>query len=389
MTEEYKVSAGLKLFYGLCSWGMFVFSLWLLPGADPKGVIPLIIITVVFFCVSVLVTINIFRRKVVVSKTDMVCVFLFSTRKIEIADIKGARIERSVVIIESLKEGIKPIVISNYDDLKNSDKLRAWVQNNFKDLNDIDLQNEHQQLLNDSKLGNTEDERLKKLTRAKTIATAYNIGATVLGFAMIFFNSTFGLYVLLGLPLIVICIFHFSGGLIKFLSNSQRSIYRQIVFGISLSCFYLFLHSFLSYSLFELKNIWLPALLTMGIFFLLLYSKGINHSIGVIKQQVIAMFVVSALYGFSSVRSVNCAFDNSNKKIFEATILKHRVSKGRSTSYFLTLSAWGPQANVEEVEIGRKLYYDVSVGDTVEIQLKEGLLHIPWFKVKKRILSTP
>ena len=386
MVEEYKVSIGTKLLYSLGTCGMFVFFLWLSTVATTKGIIPSIIFAASFFCLSILVLISIFRRKVVVSENDIKCVFIFSKRKMEFADIKGARVESKAIIIESLQEGIKPMVITNYVDLKNCDELRGWVQNNFKDLNTIDLENEHQQLLNNTRLGTTEDERLEKLKRAKTIAIVYNIGATVLGFAMIFFNSILSLYILLSLPLIGICIFYFSYGLTKFLSNLQRSIYRQIFFGISLSSFNLFL-SGISFTLFELHHFWLPFLVTTFIFFLLLYTKGINLSIGVLKLQVLTMLIVSAVYGLGTVRSVNCAFDDSSEKIFDAVILEHRVSRGKSTSYFLTLSKWGPQSTVSDFEVGKKLYYNLSVGDTVAIKLRAGLLHIRWLRVTKRVIS--
>jgi hypothetical protein len=70
--------------------------------------------------------------------------------------------------------------------------------------------------------------------------------------------------------------------------------------------------------------------------------------------------------------------------VYPAAVTGQRVSHGRSTSYYLTLSPWGPMTGAFETSVGRRLYNAVNLGDTVEVSLHSGWLHIPWYQVTPR-----
>jgi len=92
------------------------------------------------------------------------------------------------------------------------------------------------------------------------------------------------------------------------------------------------------------------------------------------------MFVT--LYGFASTLQINCALDIFPGQIYKVAVLDERIiSSGRRNSYYLKLSAWGPTETGKEVEVRRRVYDRVDVGDSVNVVFKQGLLHIPWFIV--------
>ena len=167
------------------------------------------------------------------------------------------------------------------------------------------------------------------------------------------------------------------------MSNSKRSVYGFTMLGILIPGFVLMIKSLFEFDLFRTDHLWLPFLLITVVFIVLLYTIGINKSVESVKGQTVVMLIAALIYGFGSIRQINCVFDNSYPQIYKAVILDHRVSHGKSNSYFLTLSPWGPSIDAKEVEIDGSLFRSTSIGDTVKVNFKQGLLHIPWYVVRK------
>ena len=61
-----------------------------------------------------------------------------------------------------------------------------------------------------------------------------------------------------------------------------------------------------------------------------------------------------------------------------------RISKGRRhTSYYIKVMPWGHHYDTEEITVDYQKYNRVAVGETVEIDLKNGLFGIPWYYIDK------
>lgn len=383
MEQEYTMSSGSKIFYSVLAAGLFVFSLLLLSIYNSSIGPFVLLISALLLIGSLLITLNIYRRKVIIYNDSIVCTRLFTTRELSITDAKGCRIGNKVIYIEPVTETDDRITISNYDDLRDSDELVKWIKNNFTDLDSIDLKNNQNQVYQNPQLGYTEADRNEKIKRIKELAWAYNIWGGVMSFIMIFFNNMFSLLVLLITPLIGIIVMATSHGLTKFVSNSKRSVYNFILIGFWLPSFMLLIKSLNEYSLLNMDNLWLPAIITSGFLFMLMFFYGINRSVASVTGQAVFMFVLCLLYGFGSILQVNGFFDSSKPQIFNAVVLDSRVSHGKSNTYLLTLNAWGPRHEIKEVEVHKSLYKITSIGDTVKVSLRPGLLHIPWFEVSK------
>jgi hypothetical protein len=363
---------------------MFGFSIYIFAVKNPTITNAVLIFPILILVGCVLIFINIFKRKVILSNDKIICVNLFSKKELNIKAIKGYKIESKLIQLEPLQSTDAKISIGNYFDLKISDKLVKWITDNFKDLNSISLRKEYDKVLQDQQLGLTETDREKNLKKAKAIATAYNIVGFIITFVFIFFNNQISSLLLLFYPIIGIIVIITSKGLIKFLSNKNRSVCSFIMPGFFLPSFLLWYKAIDQFKIFQTNNLWLPSLLISLSIFTLLYISGINRNIESMKGQVIFMCLAALLFGFGSTLEINCRFDNSTAKVYKALVLDHKISHGsRSTSYYLTLSEWGPRKKVQEIGIHKRMYESINDGDSVNVNFHKGLINIPWFIVTK------
>jgi hypothetical protein len=381
MEVEYTVSTGMKVFYGAIAVFMAGFALFLFNIGHPHTGPAILLFPAFILLFAVVIVISQLKRKIILSADLIVKVDIFGRKELPTANVKGCRIGEKAIFIESDSPSYPKITINNYSDLGSSDELKSWLIENFKDLDALDLKQTEDQLLHDTSLGFTEQEREEKLKRAQLTARIYNIGGGVLGATSFFIDHYLIIVALLLYPVAGIVILRLNNGLIKFLSNKKRSPYPFIFLGFYFCALMLLIKSIVPYDVFQYDHIW-PVAFCVGIAITaLLYFTGLNKSAEAAKGQVIFMLIMGMLYGYGSTLEVNCAFDKSTAQIFTAQVLDHRVTRGKSNTYYLSLSPWGPRTDAEEVSVPRWLYNEVPVGQTVKIKFKTGLLNIPWFVV--------
>jgi hypothetical protein len=380
MGREYTVSTGMKIFYILLAVGMFIFAIVLLKIPQLQPV--LLLFPLMILAGTVLIIVNVLKRKVVIYDDSIVCINLFSRKEIAFSDIKGCRIGDKLISVEPLSQQTPKIAISNYSDLGDSDQLKSWFRDNFTDLDAADLKQDEEKLLHDPMLGYSEEDRKQALSRAKLIAGAYNIIGPVICFVFLLFHTGIVL-IIIGLiyPLIGIPIMRFNHGLIKFLGNSKRSVIPFVVIGFMMPVIFLLIVSITDYQVFSYSNLWIYFGIISIIVFVSIYLTGLNKTISGIIGQTIFMFVMSLIYGFGSVVGINCAFDNSKPIIYVAKVLDHRIESGKHTSYLFTISEWGPMHKEKEEDVGKWIYDNVSIGDSVQVYFHPGKLKAPWYQV--------
>ena len=86
-------------------------------------------------------------------------------------------------------------------------------------------------------------------------------------------------------------------------------------------------------------------------------------------------------YSYGVVIHYNCHYDESEAELYTAKVLNKRVSSGKLTTYYLELTSWGPQPEIDEVSVVNDLFNRIEVGDQVTVYLQKGKLEIPWFFV--------
>lgn len=131
----------------------------------------------------------------------------------------------------------------------------------------------------------------------------------------------------------------------------------------------------------------IPAIVSLIIVFTLLFSthkkiEKSNRNKAWIYTSVI--FNVS-VYSIAATYGMNCTYDFSKPKVFQTKILEKTIETGRKGRKFynIEIAPWGHHFDKEELSVSRTEYDNYSIGETVEVDLKEGFLGIPWFYVEK------
>ena len=387
METEYSTSTGFKVFYGVIGLGAIIFAFFLFNRTSTSIQKANYLLLLSMVCLGTLMIINVFRRKAVISDTSIKYINVFRTAEIPFDHIKGVRIGDKVIYIEPDDVNYKRIVINDYISLDDSESLTTWLVSNFKDLDKNDLEENNQQLLQDSRLGVTEEERERKIKTAKGIAIAYNVIGVALCFILIPVRDNYPMIVLMLLyPLLGIPVMKFSYGLTRFVSESKRSKYFFIVLGFVMPVFMMLIKSLGEYDLFTYDHIWLPTVIFSSIVSVPLIAAGINKSIGGVRAQVIFMIVASIGYGFGATVQTNCVFDKSEAKTFTTKIVGQFIHRGKSTSYYVRLAPWKPEQSEVKVEVSRSFYYSHYESEIVKVDMKEGALGIPWFYLDRYLL---
>lgn len=388
MTQTCSISTSRKISYCIMSTLPLIFSIFLFKSiyAAVLVSVSLLIVAIVLLAIPVLVVINVVRKKVIVGPDWISYTGLFSEKTLPFHSIKGYRFGFKNIYLEPMRPGDPTIVIGHYRDLENGWELKQWIKEAFKDLNTADLASQHAAVLANIRLGATEEARKKTLTKVNTLTLIYNVVCFPLVLILILDAGKTALTLLLIYPFIGILLMISGRGLIKFQSNRQRSICSFVTLGIFVPGFALLIKSMAKDQVLDTTHLWVPALGISLLLFTLIYVTGINTSMGMLRAQVMMMILTALVYGFGSTLQANWVFDPSDPAVYDVTILGSRVSQqssrltdGKDESYYLAISPWGPRHETEEVAVSWNLYRLSQKGDTLQVHLGEGLLHIPWF----------
>jgi hypothetical protein len=385
MEQEYTISTTMKITCRIFSAVILVFAVFIVCLPKGPGInTAVFIFPALIMLLPIILMMEVISKKITINDTYITTTSIFSNRQLAINDIRGYRAVQNKgsksFILEPVTPGNPIIRIGSYTSFNNSAELATWIDK-FQNLDDIDLKNEQQELLQDMRFGVTEAEREQNIKNIKLVANTYNIAGVVIALGMAFLPFKISTVVLIGYPLAGFAVLLYGKGLIKFFSNPKRSIYPTMAFGFLFSCLVMLLKSVILYHITSAENLWLPAFTTSGIMFVLLCLTGINKNMKFVIGQGVLLVLLSLMFGFGSVLQVNGMFDDSTLRVYNARVLGHRVSHGKSNSYYLTLSAWGSRQYTKEVEVDQSLYDIKNIGDSVKVNFKEGKLHIPWFTV--------
>ncbi len=90
-----------------------------------------------------------------------------------------------------------------------------------------------------------------------------------------------------------------------------------------------------------------------------------------------------AIYSYAATYGVNCVYDTSEPKVYQAKVIDKTVSRGRrSTTYYLKVEPWGHHIDAERISVASSQYSNTQIGQVVSIDYKEGLLGIPWYFIE-------
>lgn len=328
--------------------------------------------------------IDTFKSKLILLEDRIQKIDVFNVKELKMEEIKGYKRSQRGIHIVPMDPGLPTIGISLF--YKKADELESWLERHYPDLDELAIKNEEQEILLKKEFGRNVEERNQNLQRAKKLAKFLNIFALVVGLWILFYP--FPYFISTGIaimfPLLVVIALNKYKGLIR-IDEKKGTVQSSLLVAIVTPSAGLVARALMDFSILDYQNLWLPMGTGSVILLAMLiqssnefnFRKGSN----VLSVLALGLFVVASVFG--SITIVNCIYDSSAPKIYQAKIVSKRISSGKSTEYYLELSPWGSRQETEDVSVNTSLYEKMKVGEMVDVNVKEGLVGIPWYFVRE------
>ncbi|MDP5028727.1 MAG: hypothetical protein NWQ14_10930 [Flavobacterium sp.] len=308
---------------------------------------------------------------------------MFNNKQIYFDDIKGYRITEHFTFIESRNDKTR-IKLSNF--YENRNELQDWLIWNYKNLNELEIMQEKQEILSKQDLGWTIEERESKFSKYKRLAKILNWSGGIIAIVTTLLLKTSDYIILLCIvhPIFCLLAILFSKGLLT-IDERNEAVYPSVFWAFFAPTSVVFLRALMYFKIYNYDNVWLlTAVIVFSFFFtLIINNRGFVFN-KFEKTSTILIFSVFIVFGYSfgTVINLNCALDDSQPKKFKTIVLDKRITKGKSTNYYLTVSPWNNQKEPKEENTNETDYELIKKGDTITINFYEGKLNIPWYEIK-------
>ncbi|MBB1285125.1 hypothetical protein HRH25_12140 [Flavisolibacter sp. BT320] len=307
---------------------------------------------------------------------------VYGKKELYFSQIAGYRTDDKYVYILPQEKGQKRIKISQYYGGKG--EILEWLSHRYPDLDEQKAERERQEILSNNELGLTVEQREEKLQGFRKRARLLNgAGAMVTGW-IIFFPQPYeaAFWAALSLPPVCILASRFSGGFIR-IQEEKGSAYPSVFWSLFFPSLGIAIRALSDFSIFAYEDAFKGALVITAIYLFLLFVRSKEFLFQSAKEYGIALFfgVLGFSYGYGVVVTLNCLYDKSPATVYASRVTDKRVSSGKSTTYYLTLTPWGPEKDTSDVAVDKELYHRVQNGEDVRILLRRGRLEIPWFIV--------
>jgi len=323
-----------------------------------------------------------FRTRLEIYSDRIRYIRLLGTKELRINAIRGFRMDttrnREALTLVPKDPAVRSIRIA----LTIGDKkdFVEWAGRRLTNLDETEFQEEMKTALDDAALGSSEEERALALRRAKRWATCLSVVGT--GIALwAYIKPTpyeYAIGALIVLPPAALVSLRFFRGALRF-HWKARSPYSGIAPALCTSCGALALRAFQDWNILEWDNFGYPFIAVfLGMCFLAIMHAGDTWRK---IPTAFLLFGVCAAYGYGTTISVNGLLDASAPVPYQARVLSARGCTGKSSSYHLKLSPWGPRKQAKEIEVSRTVYRRYKTGDSVQVKVRSGRLGIPWFEV--------
>lgn len=389
--KEYKIAKGWAIFIWVMApvliglFGFLAVMPFIADEIDMTLVLILTPISIGMLTLMVFGLIDVYKGRLIIQEDRLVSIGVFKSKNLKFDEIKGYTVNEQYIFVEPNTKEKKRIKINQY--IGGYNEILLWLSENYLDLNIVNEQVEEQEILSNESIGWSKENREEKLSIARKISKIINwLGG--LSFAWtLFYPKPYDYAVLSAfiIPIVALIAVKLSRGLIR-IDKKDGSAYPSTIFAFIFPSLGLMLRSFLDYDIFDYSNVWIKAVLvSVAFLFILLFNQ---KEITFKKKQdyltVSSLIMFLFAYGFGAVIYLNCNLDKSEPQHYTATILDKRISSGKHTRYYLKLTAWGQQKEIDEVSVGKGLYNRVDIDNEINIYFRNGKLEIPWFIVTDR-----
>lgn len=324
-------------------------------------------------------------RTRVVLAADMVGVHgAMRTRQLERADIAGKRVlnlqyGQKVTVLCSKESRARDLKVPSY--LRTDATWDAW----FGALPDLDAQAARDfeaEVATNAELGQTPEERLGRLAKARKLAQALNIASGAVAAWGYVYPQPYqlALLALAVLPWIAIVLVARSPVL-------YRIDPRRGDPGISLALplvapgFVLLVRGLRDVGVLDVPR----AMILAAIVALLLAWAALmsDATLRARPWKALLWLAFGGAYGYGAVVLANSQLDRSPGEQYRVAVLARHVSRSsRSTTYHLMLDRWGPRLHPADVSVARDVYEQAAPGALVCVHSGPGALTVPWYVVR-------
>jgi hypothetical protein len=386
---EYRISKSAKILtiiiaIALSAGGLYFISRashptasWPAPGS--------LLLAAILIGIAALMYLDASRLLLTVDKHTLTLVRLFSTRSILLEEIEGYRSGDKDAFYILLKDGGKAIQLPQ--NLERRKELIEWFQEKYEDVDARERDEETAVLLESEQFGSTVEERSARLEMAGKFDNVASVVAVGAFFWSLFYPRPYEamMIILLLLPWIAVYATWYFKGLLR-LYKKKNSPYPSVVQLMIFTTAATLVNVLRGYDIYRFgKNA--SSILVAGT---LLASAvcivACRQAIAATSKKTLTyccIVVLAGMYCYSLLIFSNCYYDQSEPEIWQVEIMNKRISKGKSTSYYLSLSPWGRFTDGKEVSVPKGFYQEVNKEDSVRVFLKKGKWDVPWYWVER------
>lgn len=310
----------------------------------------------------------------------------FSTRSIPLTDIEGYRRgEKNVLYIVARSDG-KKVRVSQY--LENREVLLEWLKEKYTDLDAKRIEEETKDILENDRFGETSEEREMKLKQARQVARG-GIAASFLLFVwLVFYPEPFEILmiVIFAVPLAGLYAVWYFGGLLR-LGAKKASAYPSALYMLFMPVLAGWVSVLRGYDLYPVPGSAWRMIVVIAVFLAVVAALACREVLSTEKSPVVGYLLIlllAGLYSYNLLVFSNCYYDRARPERYRVEILNKTISRGRSTSYHLSLSSWGIYGEGKKVTVSRAFYNAVHINDSLSVYVKPGKWNIPWYRVAKQ-----
>ena len=256
---------------------------------------------------------------------------------------------------------------------------RSWF-GQLTDLDRVDREALLDQISHEQELGTTPEERLGKLANAKTwsvFLTVISIAAAVALLIPALKLRVPAAVLLAGIPVAAFFLVQRSPLLYAFFK--QKADPRAELSICLIVCGFGLILSVNQVHFVALEPLML-IIVPVGLAYFLGFYTACRH--GTQRPgKTMALLFFAGLYGWGFAAMSDTIADRAQATTYSADVMRKHVSRGRSTTYYLELSPWGPMQTPTQVSVPARIYGTLNVGDEVCLSLHPGNLHAPWYQV--------
>ncbi len=234
------------------------------------------------------------------------------------------------------------------------------------------------EIRNDTRLGATPGERMKKLTKGKRLAGLLTwIGILAIFWGLIYPRPyEFVVVILAAMPWIAIQVVRKSEGLFR-IDTTPKDSHPNVAVPLMFPGMVLVLRSVVDYNVFQSLSV---AWLATGIGGLLCFAAyKADPTVGRKIGTIIVMLVFSVAYGYGLVIETNVLLDHFHETRYTPNVQGKHIVSGKTTSYDLDLGPWGPETKPNSLRVRRETFDAVQSGDVVFLGLMRGALGVNWY----------